>query len=53
MRALDVLNNNLWKVIVVLLTSVVCSLSKTAPPPPPLSPASLVIKIRFLAFGTR
>lgn len=51
MRALDVLNNNLWKVIVVLLTSVVCSLSKTAPPP--LSPASLVIKIRFLAFGTR
>lgn len=51
MRALDVLNNNLWKVIVVLLTSVVCSLSKTPPRHP--SPASLVIKIRFLAFGTR
>lgn len=28
---MDVLNNNLWKVIVVLLTLVVCSLSKTAP----------------------
>lgn len=31
MRALDVLNNNLWKVIVILLTLVVCSLSKAAP----------------------